>query len=83
MTTERISSTYENGKRIEMQKATYDKSDDLFTLANLQRRYERLCETISNQPEGSALESLEKEKAELEAKIAEQEALIDGYTVEN
>ena len=83
MITEVVSNSYADGKRISTQKVTYDKSDDLYTLANLQRRHEHTCELLANPPSGYTeknIEHLEAEKASLEAEIAAQEAIINGYT---
>ncbi len=79
MTTEITSSTYENGKRVEVQRVTYEKSDDLYSLAAAQRRYENLCKQIDNAAEGADLESLQAEKAKLEAEIEEKENIVAGY----
>lgn len=79
MTTEIKSSTYQDGKRIEVQKVTYEKSDDLYALASVQRRYENLCRQIDNATEGTDLESLQAEKAKLEAEIEEKESVVAGY----
>ena len=79
MTTETTSSTYENGKRVEVQRVIYEKSDDIYALANAQRRYENLCKQIDNAAEGTDLESLQAEKAKLEAEIEERENIVAGY----
>ncbi len=79
MKTEIISNTYENGKRVETQRVTYDKSDDLYTLANLQRRYEGVCKQIENAGEDENVETLLSEKTKLEAEIVAQETKVDGY----
>ena len=79
MTTEITSTKYENGKRIEVQRVIYEKSDDLYALANAQRRYENLCKQIDNAAEGTDLESLQAEKAKLEAEIEERENIVAGY----
>ncbi len=79
MNTEIVGNSYENGKRVSMQKVTYDKSDDLFKLANLQRQYEVICERIAALPEGADASSLESEKARLETLVGEQTAYIAGY----
>ena len=78
MTTERTS--YENGKRIEIQRVTYERSDDLYTLANLQRRYEYVCEQIDNATEDTNIKGLRAEKAQIEASIKETEDFIAGYS---
>lgn len=83
MTTETISNTYENGKRIEVQKNTYDKSDDLYTLANLQRRYESVCKQIAAAKEGENIQGLLVEKAKFEADISAQKEKLGGYENEN
>ncbi len=79
MTTEITSTKYENGKRVEVQRVTYEKSDDLYALASVQRRYENLCKQIDNAAEGTDLESLQAEKAKLEAEIEERENIVAGY----
>lgn len=79
MTTETTSSTYENGKRIEVQRVIYEKSDDLYALANLQRRYENVCKQIETAVEGDELESLNSEKARLAAEIEAKESIVAGY----
>lgn len=79
MTTETTSSTYENGKRIEVQRVIYEKSDDLYALANLQRRYENVCKQIETAVEGDDLESLNAEKARLAAEIEAKESIVAGY----
>lgn len=79
MTTEITSTKYENGKRVEVQRVIYEKSDDLYALANVQRRYENLCKQIDNAAEGTDLESLQAEKAKLEAEIEERENIVAGY----
>jgi len=79
MTTEITSTKYENGKRVEIQRVIYEKSDDLYALANAQRRYENLCKQIDNAAEGTDLESLQAEKAKLEAEIEERENIVAGY----
>ena len=79
MTTETTSSTYENGKRVEVQRVTYEKSDDLYALASVQRRYENLCKQIDNAAEDTDLESLHAEKAKLGAEIEERENIVSGY----
>lgn len=79
MTTEITSTKYENGKRVEVQRVIYEKSDDLYALANAQRRYENLCKQIDNAAEGTNLESLQAEKAKLEAEIEERENIVAGY----
>ena len=79
MTTEITRTKYENGKRVEVQRVTYEKSDDLYALASVQRRYENLCKQIDNAAEGTDLESLQAEKAKLEAELEEKENIVAGY----
>ncbi len=79
MTTEITSTKYENGKRVEVQRVTYEKSDDLYALASVQRRYENLCKQIDNATEGTDLESLQAEKVKLEAELEEKENIVAGY----
>lgn len=80
MTTEIISDSYENGKRISTQRVTYDKSDDLFALANYQRQYENVCTQLSAAPVGSDITFLQAEKTRLEGELVLQQAVVDGYT---
>lgn len=82
MTTKLINVRYEEGKRIATQEIVHNKSDDLYTLANLQRRYESLCAMIANPPEGYDTERLATDKAELEAEISLQEGYLAGYDAE-
>lgn len=81
MTAEITSTKYENGKRVEVQRVTYEKSDDLYSLAAAQRRYENLCKQIDNAAEGTDLEILQAEKAKLEAELKEKENIVAGYEV--
>lgn len=78
MVTEIVGNSYENGKRVSMQKVTYDKSDDLFKLANLQRQYEVICARI-NQASDADISALESERTRLEVSIAEQAEILSGY----
>ena len=82
MTTKLVNVRYENGQRIATQEVVHRKSDDLYTLANLQRRYESLCAMIANPPEGYDTERLATDKAELEAEILLQEGYLAGYDAE-
>ena len=79
MTTEITSTKYENGKRVEVQRVIYEKSDDLYALAATQRRYENLCKQIDNAAEDTDLESLQVEKAKLEAELEEKKNIVAGY----
>ena len=79
MKTEITSNTYENGKRVEIQRVIYDKSDDLFTLANLQRHYERVCAQIEVTTNEATIASLNTEKENLLAKISAMESNLAGY----
>ncbi len=79
MKTEITSNSYEGGKRVEVQKVTYDKSDDLYALANLQRQYERICRQIENSTDEALVKNLQEEKEKLEAKISAMENNIAGY----
>lgn len=76
MTTEITSTTYENGKRVETQRITYEKSDDLYSLANVQRRYENICKQIK---ENGETENLLAEKARVQAEVEAWEKIVAGY----
>ena len=74
------SNRYESGKRVSEQTVTYDKSDDLYTLANLQRRYESVCEqAAAAAEEGEVPPHILENIAAIEAELAEAQALVDGY----
>ena len=82
MKTEVISNDYVDGKRVSTQKVTYNKSDDLYTLARLQRKYERLCTQISQTTNEEELSMLNEEKASLEVELNAQEEVVNGYDAE-
>ncbi len=82
MTTKLVNVRYEDGKRIATQEVVHSKSDDLYSLANLQRRYESLCSLILNPPDGYEAARLEEEKAGLENEMSIYEGYIDGYAEE-
>lgn len=82
MKTEVISNDYVDGKRVSTQKVTYNKSDDLYTLASLQRKYERLCTQISQTTNEEELSMLNEEKASLEIELNAQEEVVNGYDAE-
>ena len=82
MKTEVISNDYVDGKRVSTQKVTYNKSDDLYTLASLQRKYERLCTQISQTTNEEELSMLNEEKASLEVELNAQEEVVNGYDAE-
>lgn len=82
MITEITSNIYENGKRISMQRVTYDKSDDLYALANYQRQYENICVQLAAAPDGGDTTFLQSEKIRLEHELAAQQTIVDGYTIE-
>ena len=75
------SNRYESGKRVSEQTVTYDKSDDLYTLANLQRRYEAVCEqaAVAEAENGEVPAHLVDSMANIEAELKEMQALVDGY----
>lgn len=70
---------YENGKRVQLQRVFYEKSDDLYTLAHLHQRLERVRRNIDAATTESQLEALQAEKAKIEADIAEVQGYVDGY----
>ncbi|MBO5408349.1 MAG: hypothetical protein J6A61_02960 [Clostridia bacterium] len=59
--------------------AYYNKSDDLYTLASLQRKYERICVQIAETTNEDELSLLNAEKASLEAELNAQEEVVNGY----
>lgn len=77
--------TYENGKRIVMQRISYSKSDDLFALAELYRQHETLqkrVESTSTEPiSEEKLQEINEQKTRLESKIKEQQIIVDGYAL--
>lgn len=79
MTTEIISSSVKNGQRIVTQRVIYDKSDDLFALANYQRSCEQLTEKLvaaKTEDEKSAYQtSLNRARENLAA----QQIIVDSY----
>ena len=79
MKTEVTSNTYENGQRVEIQRVIYDKSDDLFTLANFQRHYERVCKQIEESTNATVIAQLQGEKERLAADIIRVESNLAGY----
>ena len=79
MRAEVTSNSYENGNRVEIQRVIYEKSDDLFTLANLQRRYERVCKRIEETTNETIIENLQAEKEKLAAEISAMESYVAGY----
>jgi len=81
MITEKLNSTYQNGKRIENQRVIYEKSDDLYVLADLNRRYENVRSEIAAAPAGADTNYLQAEKRRLETEITAQQAIVDGYSV--
>lgn len=81
MKTEITGNSYENGKRVEIQKVTYDKSDDLYTLANLQKQYENITQQIdSSSEQGKVSDYLIDEKEHLESEILRQQNIVNGYS---
>ncbi len=79
MTTTTLNFKYENGQRIVEQLVTYDKSDDLFALANLQRRYERISKELDEVTDQEEIERLQKSLETIKAEIDEQQKIVDGY----
>ena len=82
MTTEVTSTTYTGGKRVTMQRVTYEKSDDLYALANTHRQHETICAQLAAAPAGSDTTYLQTEKIRLEGEITAQQAIVDGYATE-
>jgi multidrug resistance efflux pump len=79
MTTTTLNFKYENGQRIVEQLVTYDKSDDLFALANFQRRYERISKELEGVTEQEEIERLQENLETIKAEINEQQKIVDGY----
>lgn len=81
--TEIVSTTYKDGKRISNTIVTIDKSDDLFTLASLQRQYENnIVAQADAKSKGADISNLTKEGARIKASLDEQQAIVDGYNNE-
>lgn len=75
-----ISTNYKDGKRISNAMITVDKSDDLYTLASLQRQYENNIVAIADaKSKGADVANLEKEGQRLKDAIDEQQTIVDGY----
>ena len=79
MTIETVSVAYQNGRRVAQQKVTFEKSDDLFALANLYRQHEIICTQIAAVPPGVDTSALNAEKTRLEGEIIIQQGYVDGY----
>lgn len=81
MEKEYVGSTYENGKRIAIQRIIYNKSDDLFALAELQERYERILKNLSDPAliDPDEIADLTTSKKDLEAQLTAQQIIVDGY----
>lgn len=75
MRTEIINNTYDNGHRICVQRVIYNKSDDLYMLAELQYKLEALSAQYGTQMPNEIAEEIEK----LTSMIAAQEILVNGY----
>ena len=80
MTIETVSTAYQNGRRVAQQKVTFEKSDDLFALANLYRQHEIICTQIAAAAPGVDTEVLGAEKTRVEAEITLQQSYVDGYS---
>lgn len=84
MTIEVISNSYSGRNRVQNQNAIYEKSDDLYELANLQRRYENIIRQIEQAiEEGKDTERLLEEKVRIEDAMETQQGYVDGYPVPN
>lgn len=79
MKVEIIGNTYADGKRIATQKVTYDKSDDLFALANLQRQLENIETHIAEASTETDIEVLLSEKQRIATEVAAQAEIVNGY----
>ena len=76
------STEYVNGTRVTVQNVTYTKSEDVRTLANLYSQLSMVLSRIETSDDVNVLEALAKERKSVEAKIAEQEAIVAGYPEE-
>lgn len=81
MKVEIIGNAYADGKRTATQKVTYDKSDDLFALANLQRQLENIETHIAEATPETDIEVLLTEKQRIAAEVAAQTEIVNGYEV--
>lgn len=77
MLTEIISNTYENGKRVSVQRITYNKSEDFMKYGSLQQQYEKICSQLEAGTGNK--DFLVGEKERLHKALAEQKAILDGY----
>lgn len=78
MKKETVKVSYIDGRRIAEERTTYEKSDDLFSLANLQRQYENILR-MEAEAGGALPAAMATNKAMLEAQIAELEGYVAGY----
>ena len=82
--TEIISTSYKDGQRISEARITVDKSDDIYTLAALQRQYEGILAAIAEaKAKGADTTALEKDRDRIKASLDEQQAIVDGYNQVN
>lgn len=76
-----ISTKYDDGQRISEAVITVDRSDDLYTLAALQRQYESVRSAIAEaKAKGTDTTAMEKDLVRIKAQLDEQQAIVDGYT---
>lgn len=88
MTTEIISSIYQNGTRLVSQTVIYNQSDDIIQLGMLQnqlghvvRRLEGLSTKESNDSIITEFNRLQDERAKLIEEIQAQQSYVDGYDI--
>lgn len=74
-----ISNTIEDGHRVQTCKEVFDKSDDLFSLANITKQYENILVQIAAATDPTRIAALEADKERVETLIAQTQINVDMY----
>lgn len=82
ITTNIISTKYENGKRLSSQIVTYTKSEDVQALADILRQIENIENDIEREQDSASKIRLNTYKEELLEKLEVQQGYVDGYNEE-
>jgi hypothetical protein len=77
------STEYKNGTRVTVQNITYTKSEDVRTLGNYYNQLSAILSRIETTNDASILETLVKDRENMEAKIQEQEEIVRNYPAED